>query len=72
MLVADSVAITVPPAHVVDAFGVVATTRPVGSVSVNAAAVKATAFGLSIRTTSEAEVPGIQSITANTFMDDQR
>ena len=61
MLVAEAGALIVAPAPqlLVDAFGVTPTTNPVGNVSVNAAAVSATALGFSIFTTNEAAVPGV-------------
>ena len=60
MLVEEAGAVTVPNAQVVDAFGVVATTRFAGSVSVNAAAVRGMGFGLSILITSDAKLPGVR------------
>src|SRR3990172_2074419 len=58
MLVAEAAAMTVPLAQVVDAFGVVATTRPPGSESVKAACVRAAALAFSRRIVSVAGAPG--------------
>ena len=44
--VAEAVAVTVPPAQVVEALGVSATVRPLGRLSISAAPLSGTVFGL--------------------------
>lgn len=57
-VVPDVTAVTLPLAQVVDAPGVVATTKPVGKLSVNEAEVSATVFWLSMRMVMVAAAPG--------------